>query len=168
MKRLLLLCAAVCLACLSNVDLASAGDDGLGGIRLLPGYKHEKLKGIDSIVGRIVKQNGLTIQYEIGGIPEGRLRFGGSFTDRPKLTPKKQLKWYREQMVKGQPVHIAYLKNNTLLVSYPKSIPKKGINFYAKVNSTEEMVDVLLMLLTFPEAPLGKGLKNITGRSVQP
>ena len=157
MKRLLLLFAVVCLACVSSVEFAFAGDEHIGGIRLLPGYKHEALQGFDSIVGRIVKQDGLTISYEIGGIPIGNLRLGGSFTDRPKLTPKANLKWYREQTVNGQPVHIAYLKDNTLLVSYPKTIPNKGINFHAKVKSTEEMADVLLMLLTFPGAPIGKG-----------
>ena len=123
----------------------------IGGIQLLPGYKHQKLQGIDSIVGKIVKQGGLTIFYEIGGIPKGGLRFGGSFTDRPQRTPKSQRRWYKEQLIHGEPVHIAYLKDNRLLVSYPKSLPGKGINFSTKVGSADEMAEALLMLLTFPQ-----------------
>ncbi len=143
--------AISCCVCFLAVHSQATGDDRIGGIQLLPGYKHEKLQGIDSIVGRIAKPGGLTIHYEIGAIPQGGLRFGGSFVDRPKKVPQDQLRWYREQMVQGQPVHIAYLKNNSLLVSYPQTIPGKGINFHTQVKSTEELADALLMLLTFPD-----------------
>ena len=168
MKQLITFTALVCLVQLftGGIAISAEKDDLLGGMQLLPGYQHEKLQGIDSVVGRIVKKKGLTISYEIGGIPKGPFRFGGSFTDRPKNTSKQQLKWYREQMVNGQPMHIAYLKNKTLLVSFPKSIPDKGINFYVReINTMEEMTDVLLMLTTFPEAPVKKEDLKKTGLS---
>jgi len=132
-------------------ESAMADNSRIGGIKLLPGYKHEQLQGIDSIVGKIVNPKGLSIFYEIGPIPQGPFATGGSFTDRPKKTPKTLLRWYKEQTIQGQPVHIAYLKNKTLLVSYPKSIPKNGINFSTKVESADEMADALIMLLTFPQ-----------------
>ena len=161
MKYLVTFTAIACFAQMFTCSIASAEDDRLQGIQLLPGYKHEKLQGIDSIVGRIVKKKGLTISYEIGGIPKGPFAFGGSFSDRPKKTPKKLVKWYREQMVNGQPMHIAYLKSKALLVSFPKSIPNKGINFYvAKVETMEEMADALLMLSTFPIAETGAKIKR--------
>jgi hypothetical protein len=37
-----------------------------GGIKLLPGYKHEKLQGKDTRVGKVWKKGGLTFRYDIG------------------------------------------------------------------------------------------------------
>ena len=37
------------------------------GIRLLPGYTHTPMRGIDSVLGRIVKLGGPVISYELGG-----------------------------------------------------------------------------------------------------
>ncbi len=166
MKHITALTISVCFVQLFACQTLSAEENRLGGMRLLPGYQHEKLQGIDSVVGRIVKKKGLTIMYEIGEIPQGGLRFGGSFLDRPKQTPKQQLKWYREQMVNGQPMHIAYLKNKSLLVSFPESIKDHGINFHVdNVKSMKEMADVLLMLTTFPEAKVKKEDLKKTGLS---
>jgi len=157
MKHKLVLMAFTSFTALLAIEpTAYSADDRIGGIQLLPGYKHEKLQGIDSVVGRIVNPKGLTIHYDIGGIPKGAIRFGGSFIDRPVKTPPAQLRWFKQQMVQGEPVHIAYLKNDTLLVSFPKSLPGKGINFSAKVKTPDEMADVLLMLLTFPHSQAAK------------
>lgn len=124
------------------------GEDGrLGGMRLLPGYKHQPLQGIDSIVGEIKKENGLRILYEIGGIVKpGAPRFGGSFTDRPKQTAKDRVRWYVEQIVGGQPVHLAYCKDDLLLVSFPE----KGLNLSVTVRTADEMAEALLMIMTYP------------------
>jgi hypothetical protein len=131
----------------TTVSSAAAADDRLGGMQLLPGYTHQKLQGFDSIVGKISKQNGLQISYEIGSLPRpGGIAFGGQFSDRARKTPKNQLRWYKEQIVNGQPVHLAHRKDGYLLVSFPK----KGMNFTARVTSPEEMVDALLMILTYP------------------
>jgi hypothetical protein len=152
MRSLTLLLTGVAILFLMTQS-AFSDDPRIGSIKLLPGYKHEKLQGFDSIVGTIAKPKGkgLTILYDIGAIPKGAIRFGGSFTDRAKLAPKNQLRWYKEQTIKGDPVHIAYLKDDSLLVAFPKSIPGKGINFYTEVKTLEEMTDALLMLMTFPK-----------------
>ncbi len=134
-----------------NYETAWAQEERLGGIKLLPGYKHEPLQGIDSVVGRIVGPKGLVIHYEIGRIPRGGFAFGGMFVNAAKRVPKQQLRLYREHQVQGHPVHVAYLKNGTLIVTYPKSLPGKGVNFRTKVTAPEQMADVLRMLLGFPQ-----------------
>ncbi|MCA9117394.1 MAG: hypothetical protein KDA79_20130 [Planctomycetaceae bacterium] len=141
------LTAVVCLACALP---ANAAENPLGGMQLLPGYVHQPLQGIDSVVGRITKKDGLTLTYEIGSLPQpGGLRLGGQFSDRPKQVPPAQLRWYREQVVHGQPVHLAYLKDNQLMVSFPL----KGMNVHTKVENADEMAEALLMLLTYPGPP---------------
>ncbi len=126
-----------------------ADDTPLGGIRLLEGYKHVPLQGFDSVLGRIEKEGGLAIQYEVGRIAlPGRPQIGGSFSDRPKAQPKNELQWYREQTINHQSVHIAYRKDKLLLISFPEN----GINFSAKISSTNEMADALLMILTYPDS----------------
>ena len=59
------------LACLLTTVATAAGETPLPGglaIELLPGYTHQELQGIDSTVGKLVKKDGLTISYEIGGV----------------------------------------------------------------------------------------------------
>lgn len=157
MKRWLCLTLGTLLLGATVVSSTLAADARLGGMRLLPGYVHQPLQGFDSIVGKITKKDGLQINYEIGGIPKpGGLRLGGQFSDRPKLTPKKQVRWYREQIVGGQPVHLAYRKDNILLVSYPK----KGMNLSVKLHSADEMAEALLMILTYPNKVADDGAKK--------
>lgn len=132
------------LGCFANRCLAA---ERIGGMKLLPGYNHGPLQGIDSIVGEIKKEGGLRIQYEIGAVVKpGAPRFGGSFTDYPKTTPKAEVHWYRESVVNDQPVHMAHRKDNVLLVSYPE----KGMNFSVTVTNPDEMAEALLMILTYP------------------
>lgn len=117
-----------------------------GAMQLLPGYEHVPLVGIDSLVGRIEKNGGLQISYEIGHVQApGEGRLGGSFSDRAKLSPSHETRWYREQTVNGQPVHTAFRNDDILLVSYPKS----GMNFAAQIVNPSEMADALLMILTY-------------------
>ncbi len=154
MKQLLCLTLVTSLICLTAAGSVAAADadSAIGGIRLLPGYTHKPLQGFDSIVGEISEKDGLQIRYEIGAIPKpGGLMLGGMFSDRPKSTPKDKLHWYREQVVNGQPVHLAYRKDKVLLVSYPL----KGVNFHATIQSTDGFADAMLMLLTYPDPPDG-------------
>jgi hypothetical protein len=119
-----------------------------GGMRLLPGYTHKPLQGIDSVVGRIVKDDGWIISYEIGRVSKpGKPQMGGDFSDRAKLMPKTKVRWYREQTINGQPVHLALSKTDTLLVSFPA----KGMNFHTTIRSSEQLVDAMLMILTYPQ-----------------
>lgn len=52
-----------------------------------------------------------------------------------------------EQTVNGQLVHLAHQQDGYLLVSYPL----KGVKFSTKVSSEEEVVEVLPMILTYPD-----------------
>jgi hypothetical protein len=118
-----------------------------GNVQLLAGYVHEPLQGIDSIVGKISKKGGLTIQYEIGRVPKpGGLALGGDFSNAAQRLPEKDRRWLKQQVVAGEPVDIAYGKNDVLIVSFPKS----GVNFTSTVKTQEELADVLLMVLTYP------------------
>lgn len=120
-----------------------------GSIQLLPGYVHEPLQGFDSIVGKISKKGGLTIQYEIGRVRKpGDLAVGGDFSDAAQRLPEKDRKWFKQQVVNGQPVNVAYGKDDVLYVAYPQS----GVNFTSKVKTPEEVAEALLMLLTYPPA----------------
>lgn len=157
MKRWLCLILGTLLLAATNAGSTLAADARIGGMRLLPGYLHQPLQGFDSIVGKIAKKDGLQISYEIGSIPKpGGLSLGGQFSDRPKRTPKNLLRWYREQIVNGQPVHLAYRKDNILLVSYPK----KGMNLSVKISSADEMAEALLMILTYPNTAIADGEKK--------
>lgn len=142
---LVMFVAASFLTVSANAALA---EGNLGGMQLLPGYEHMPLQGIDSIVGKITKQGGLEIFYEIGSLPQpGGFALGGQFSDRPKNYPKDQLQAYYEQTVHGQPVHVAYTKTNQLMVSFPK----KGMNLSTTVKNPAEMAEALMMILTYPE-----------------
>jgi hypothetical protein len=153
-KRFYLMLGVVWLSLMTSGVFAA---DRIGGMRLLPGYKHQPLQGFDSIVGKIAKEGGLQINYDIGALPKpGGLVLGGSFSDRPKLTPKGNLRWYREQVINGQPVHLAYRKDNILLVSYPKN----GVNLSVRIRSAEEMAEALLMILTYPDPVAEDGSKK--------
>jgi len=142
--------------CLIAVYPVGAADPPPGGMQLLSGYAHRPLQGIDSIVGEIVKDGGLKISYEIGHVSKpGEPMVGGGFRDRPKLMPKENMRWYREQTINGQPVHMAFSKKSTLLVSFPE----KGMNFRATIQSSEQFADAMLMILTYP---------NLNNRQAQP
>jgi hypothetical protein len=122
-----------------------------GGIQLLPGYEHKPLQGFDSIVGVIEKQGGLQIHYDIGRItPPGQPEIGGDFRDAAERLghDKTYGVWYKEQVVNGQPVHIACGKDHTLRVTFPQS----GVNFSTKAETVEGVTEALLMLLTYPVA----------------
>ncbi|QDU93603.1 hypothetical protein [Lignipirellula cremea] len=140
----MLLCLTLGTLILASASVNAAGP---GGLQVLEGYVHEPLQGIDSVVGKISKKDGLEIFYEIGSIPRpGGPAFGGQFSDRPQRMPKDQLRWYRETTVHGQPVHLAHGKNDALLVSFPL----QGINFSTTVRTPDEMAQALLMILTYP------------------
>ena len=66
-----------------------------------------------------------------------------------RLSPKDKVRWYREQVVNNQPVHLAYRKDQVLLISYPL----KGINLHVTVRTVDEMAEALLMILTYPGPP---------------
>lgn len=140
------------LACLLAVTPASGQTPLPGGfeIRLLPGFTHEPLRGIDSIVGRIAKKDGLQIQYEMGAIPApGAPRFGGSYVNQALQIPEKDRLWSKEQTAAGRKVTVVYSKENLLVVSTASAT--EGVNFHAVAKTPGEVADVLLMTLTLTE-----------------
>src|ERR1039457_3890436 len=68
-----------------------------GGIKLLPAYKHEKMKGIDTRIGKVWKDGGLSFQYDIG-------RGAGNAVQGLE---KNTLLWSKEQVVEGRTVLLA-------------------------------------------------------------
>jgi hypothetical protein len=140
---------SVFLIAIGMLANTAAANDPPGKMELLPGYKHEPLQGIDSIVGKVSNPMGLSIQYEIGRVRKpGEFGLGGDFTDQAKAVPEADRRWYREHRIGGQSVHIALSKENSLSVSYPDT----GVNFHVTVKSSEDLTDALLMILSYPGA----------------
>ena len=142
----------VALSCLSLFCLLSLSANGAdeakplpGNLKLQKGFKHEPLQGIDSIVGKVVRADGFTIQYEIGGLPKpGGLRLGGDFSNRAAEMPADQRTWYKEQQTPSGSVHIAMGKDGNLTVS----VPAVGCNLHAKPKTPEDTIDVILLAVS--------------------
>src|SRR5688572_24086317 len=67
MRRLHLLALIFAVTTLAAAPKAAPDADAPpGGIRLLEGYQHKREQGIDSSPGRIWKDGGLIIAYDIG------------------------------------------------------------------------------------------------------
>ena len=142
-KKFLLFVFLFCLFILS----ASAQNNNLSkpprtppsrGIKLLSGYVHIPLQGIDSWVGRIKKEGGLNIKYDIG-------RLAGEYVSR--CLSENTCVWYKEQQLKGGLVKIAFTEDETIIATFPTTTA----NFYAEVKSQEDIADFLLMILTYDE-----------------
>lgn len=141
----------ICLTLVSLMTATASAQDAKpdpapGGVQLLPGYKHQTLQGIDSRPGKIFKEGGLEIMYDIGRIPKaGGFRLGGDYSDWAKRVPAKDQRWYREQTINGHPVYLVYTKKQRLTVSFPKG----GINFSCEAKTEQDLVDALLMTLSY-------------------
>ena len=123
-----------------------ATESSIEGMQLLKNYNHQAMQGIDSKVGVISKKGGLNIKYELGRVAtDSNIRKGGDFTDRAKRAAKGA-QWYREQVINGQVVHLAHLKNGKLLASFPL----KGMNFSVDIKKPTDLADALLMILSYP------------------
>lgn len=110
-----------------------------GAIQLIEGYRHEPLQGIDSSVGRIWKDGGLEIRYDIG-------RMAGNYAASIKGPDRV---WVISQVVNGQPVEIVKAKDGRVLVTFTKG----WANFFAKVSGDEDLAVLLSIVLTYPAAP---------------
>ncbi len=146
---------AIILACLLSSHISAS--DRFGGIRLLDGYKIKTGMAIDAAAWTIYKEGGLIIEFE-AGMNEGL------WAD-PKN--KNKYEWHREQIVNGHKVLLALIKpgqktvwepsnprsqepGHILLVTFPLGgQPDNTANFKAEILNTEEMADMLLMVLTF-------------------
>lgn len=141
---------------------ASTGINPPGNILLLPGYTYVRRKGIDSHVGSIVGQSGLTINHDIGGMASNYSReyFPEHFEQLREQKPlsiskdaiesqirylQQQVSWRVRQEVNGDELMIVYFKDSKLTASFDRSTA----NFIAKVDSFEQITDFLLTVLTY-------------------
>jgi hypothetical protein len=134
--------AVLILSCFSAA--AQSQNDPPGKMVLLPGYQHERLAGIDTLVGRIWKDNGLSIRYDIGALA------GNQISNNPNL------QWSREQMVSGKRMQVGMTKNRLLIIVFsapvaaaPAISRDSPANFYATVTSDEDIADMILMVMTY-------------------
>jgi hypothetical protein len=117
------------------------------GIALLPGYQHERYQTYDTIYGRIWSDR-LDIRYAWGFGNPNRVD-----------TEAANLLWSREQVVDRYRVQTAMTRNRTLLVTFSAAGPGGPVgqlpgggqptNFYAAIDSDEDVADMLLMVLAF-------------------
>ena len=137
--------------------LPFGSERGFGGIQLLDGYSAKQGSAVDATVWTIQGKSGLIIHFEAGS-SEGRV---------VDLKDKEKYAWYREQTVNGHKVLLALIKpgvktdadldaernlppGNILLLTFPLSGHRDhAANFVGKIANQEEMVDMLLMVLTF-------------------
>lgn len=126
-------------------------------VRLLDGYTAKQEFGMDVRAWTIEGKNGLRIHFE-SGPSEGRAADAQN---------KNEYQWFREQTIDGRKVYLALAKRGAalyadldrerklpqgdiLMVTFPLG-PSRGwaANFVAKVANKEEMMEMLLMALTF-------------------
>ena len=123
---------------------------GPGNLKVLDGYQHVPLRGIDSIVGKIQHKDGFEIFYEKGRVVKpGAPRLGGDFSNaaaRLKNSQNKNIEWSAQQKIGDQPVDLVLLKDGRLVASFPEA----GINFTAKTKTKAQVADVLVMVMTYP------------------
>lgn len=137
MKLPLLIMGTLNMILCAALSFAQTPEGFPGNIQILPGYQHQRLRGIDSVVGRISRKDGLTIQYDVGSA-------AGNYAEKAK----EDCKWFKEQTLSGNPVQIALKKNNELVVTFPDS----SANFVSSIRNEEDITDVLLMVLTYKPA----------------
>jgi len=142
MRRLHLLTLAFAMTALAA---APDSDPAPGGILLLAGYQHKHEQGIDSSPGRIWKEGGLVIRYDIGGS-------AGNYAEHQA---KAERVWTRRQVVGDRRVDIVKSKDGNVYVSFAsdKDDNRGGYpaNFYAAIKKDEDLADLLLIALTYPE-----------------
>jgi hypothetical protein len=120
-------------------------DEGPGKMQLLPGYVAGLPEGqtcIDSDCGYIWNPQGLTINYDIGGMA------GVSVGPNPPDKSGEYYFWYGEASINGQPVRYA-VSGSDRPASVSVSFPDSTANFNAEIRSEREIKTVLQMVLTY-------------------
>ena len=116
---------------------ASRSGEVPGGIRLLPGYSHESIQGIDTRVGRIWKDGGPTIRYDIGW-------FAGNHASN--LVESTKYSWSIAHAINGRRFRLTMENTERLVVTFEQDIA----NFFASpISDQQDLAEVLLMLLTY-------------------
>jgi hypothetical protein len=140
MKRLsmiaiaFLLCMAPSMAITQNRD-TTASSPTKSPVHLLPGYKIQMSSGADSWGGTIWKDAGLKIEFDSG------LHVGVA----ADLVERKDVAWREQQVINGQEVICVYTDSNNLIVSFPRLVT----NFQGHIQHNQDIVEMLLTVLTF-------------------
>ena len=130
-----------------------------GGITLLPGYycRLDRATGVATTAGVIQMPNGLKIEFEKG------LSQGFAVDEKHD----DQYAWFRQVKINGLGAKLALIKRgyesvwepasprnrepgNILLATFPLGRDQyHAINFQAEITSDEELVDALLMIMSY-------------------
>jgi hypothetical protein len=121
-----------------------------GNIILLPGYSHTREQGYDTLVGKISKEKGLEIKYDIGHVA-GNYALGNS-------VDKKNLVWLKIQKTNNLQLLITYLKDGNIYATFPE----EDANFYSMIKTNEDLADFLITIMTYGSANQTENKK--TGR----
>jgi hypothetical protein len=135
MKKTLFVYVLIALFALPACSQIAKADPPPGKMQLLPGYTHKSEQGIDTRVGKIFKNGGITINYDIGEL-------AGLYTSPDG---KDEYEWYKEQKMNTQTVRIALTKKRELRVTFVEAT----VNFFGTVPTEQDLADALLMVLTF-------------------
>lgn len=108
-----------------------------GNMRLLPGYTHKKLSGVDAAYGYISRE-GVRVDYIIGGTAGNGVN----------LQKGEKIVWWLEQTINKRKF-IVVRTENRIYVTFTELYA----NFIADVKNENEAMQVLLMVLTFKDEP---------------
>jgi hypothetical protein len=121
----------------------AAAEEAPGGMTLLPGYRYQRLRSVDSREGLISNGRGSEIRSSIGTMAGNRAS-----------NPRDRV-WLKTQVLGGNQVQISFSTDRVLNVTFPATPGVRGprsplpANFYAKVTSEEDVVDLLLMAMSY-------------------
>ncbi|MBK9164448.1 MAG: hypothetical protein IPM21_11190 [Acidobacteria bacterium] len=120
----------------SLVTLSDESVPPPGHIKLLPGYEHMPLCGIDTVAGYIRKEGGLGIGYDIG-------EMAGNFA--MIYAHSDVAEWTKTEQFSDDKALIVLTKQNYIVATFEKSFA----NFSATVSSKSEIDDFLRIVLTY-------------------
>ena len=103
-------------------------------MRLLAGYQHERLFGIDTLVGRIWKPGGPKVHYDIG-------QLAGNHAQQSDMR-----RWSKRQSIGERTFTLTMQTDDTVILTFDQGTA----NFFVRgIRGDEEFAEVLLMLLSY-------------------
>lgn len=141
---------SICLLMLNTNSTQQA----IGDIKLLEGYAYKSMPNVDTRTATISKENGIIIDIEYG--------LTGKWAN---ITDASKYAWYKEQTINGHKFIFALIKpglksvwepakprtkeeGNILLITVPlRTDEDYAANFKAEIENSEEITEVLLMVL---------------------
>lgn len=107
-----------------------------GNMSLLPGYEHQRLRGIDSDVGQISRKDGLVIRYDIGGMA------GNAAMTSESKAPRV---WSKVIKVGDEDLRIVYFRDGKIIATFERQYA----NFFAHTGNRNEVEDFIIMVMTY-------------------